>query len=41
MHLKEKMSKLNTVFQATGLMNQVDVDELGHADRNLGNDIET
>ena len=49
MRLKEKIYKLNTVYQTTGLififMNinlelAIQVDELGHADRNINNEIE-
>ena len=44
MHLKEKIYKLNTVFQATGLIftfiNTNLLLKLGHANRNLSNKIE-
>ena len=36
MHLKEKICKLNTLFQATKLiLFAIEVDGLGHNDRNI------
>ena len=44
MRLKEKICKLNRVFQATELIFilkfATEVDECGHADRNINNEIE-